>query len=82
MKIVKKEEFDDAHPWRSNSDRFPLDQVLRRLGFRLSAKARRVADCEPLWERNGQIFFQSEAQRQAIRETNKVEDRDALCQGK
>ncbi|MDE2095750.1 MAG: hypothetical protein KGL39_00715 [Patescibacteria group bacterium] len=61
MPNIKKkvsEPKDDRHPFASNSSRFPIDDVLRKHGFRIIS--RRKGE-QPLWERSGELYRQSEA---------------------
>ncbi len=58
-KDTASEDFGE-HAFVDTSDRFPFDQLLRRHGFRIYARANNK---EPLWERNREHFTQRKALR-------------------
>lgn len=47
------------HPSQDRTNRFAIDALLRKNGFKISS---RHADCEPVWERGGFYYLQRVAE--------------------
>ena len=60
------------HPSKDKTTRHPTDQLIRSKGFRI---AERKGDQEPVWERNGKRYSQSEV----LVIINRGEVSDAYC---
>ena len=57
--VIFHENFQPPHPSRDGSNRFAVDALLRSKGFRIYFRGRKG---EPLWERGGALFRQTQAE--------------------